>query len=760
MKLTLRGRRYLLGTALFLGSLGLLAAARPLRDLRIRVNDFDFLPAGSQVLAADRTIRERFGSDDRLIIAFEGTRRDLWDPEFRQDLGFFLKRLARSHNIEQLLFDRLFRPRFRPQEVASEPYYLHAPDRPWIERSLAITVVTGRLAAGRSRRTVFLETPALSASGVASIERRVREAFADLDARKPGAYRVRLLGRTIVLNGLGQAIFSDLKRLLPWSFLIIALFFWGIFRSWVLVGLALFQSGVTVVLTLAIQARLGHSLSLMTAMIPVLITVLGIADEIHFFGTFLSLRARHPERPAAELAWEVLRQVFFPCTAITLTTVIGFASFWATEAPALQVFGLVAGIGLAVSWLISVSLVPAVLALVPIKAQPRWSRRPWRLPSNHWLLRPELAAALSIFLLPGVFRLRVDDGWTHNFRPTHPIVQDVRWFEKESVGLYQLDLLLERRDGTRWTEPATLAVLERLQRELDGRPEVTASVSLVDVLRDRAWEMGNPAPARPPLPATRPEVLRLLTLSALFNEQAFVRMFLDGPETSTRLIFALASDDYRTATRARQALNLAVRRAFPRGEVEVGVGGSAERGRVLIESIVDNQSISVLLSLGVSLLVLGFASGQWGTALRCIVANAWALLMVLGLAGWLGFSLGVASSCFLALGVGVGLDYGIHLAFHPHAGAEPHTAVILRVAANVLIVSTGLAVLMLSANPTIAQLGFLIVASLVSSGYTAVVAFSRELVSHRSLQRTDPRRVIDLTTGQQGGSAGPQERAV
>lgn len=732
MKLTLRQARYLLAMLLLVGGLGLLAAARPLRDLRIRVNDLDFLPAGSPVLAADQEIRERFGSDERLIIAFEGLERDLGDLAFRADLDFFLKRLAQSHNINQLLLDRLFRHRFEPRDSASEPYFLHPPDRVWIERALAVTAGTGQLAAGRSRRTVFLETPALSATGVASIDQRVREAFAELDARKPGEYRVRLLGRYVVLNSLGQATFEDLTRLLPWSFLIIALFFWAIFRSWTLAGLALLQSGATVLLTLSIQARLEHPLSLMTAMIPVLVTVIGIADEIHFFGIFLSLRAAHPERSAPSLAWETLRRVFFPCTAITLTTVIGFASFWATEAPALQVFGMMAGIGLAVSWLISVTLVPAVLALVPVRAQPGWSQRSWGLPAHGaWLLHPAFLVVLSLALVPGIARLRTDDGWTRNFRPDHPVVQDVRWFEKESVGLYQLDLMLARKDGRRWTEPAQLAAVERIQRDLHVLPEVTASLSLADLLRDRAWELGDPAAPRPPLPAALPVAERLLATYALFNEQVFARMFLDRPETSTRLIFALAGDDYQTATAVRRAVDRAVREAFPGGAVEARIGGSAERGRVLIGSIVDNQVSSVLVSLGISLLVLGFASGRWRRASLCIAANAWALLLVLGAAGWLGLDLGVASSSFLALGVGVGLDYGIHLAFHAQGSAAGHTGVVLRVAANVLIVSAGLSVLMLSANPTIARLGFLIVASLLASSYTAVVVFTAQPARQR-----------------------------
>jgi uncharacterized protein len=721
VKLTLRQARFLLSAALLAALVGLAAVAFSLRELRIQVNDLDFLPADSPVLAADQAIRERFGSDERLIVAFEGIGRRWPEAQFQEDFQFFLRQLTATQSINLLLFDRFFRPRFLPWDVPAEPYFLHPPDRPWLERALAVTAVTGQLGAARSGNAVFVEMPALSASGAANIERRVREAAARLEARRPGAYRVRQLGRHVVLNGLGQAILEDLLRLLPWCFLIIAVLFWGLFRSWVLVALALFQSGVTVLLTLAIQTWLGHPLSLMTAMIPVLITVLGIADEIHFFGIFLSLRARSPQRPAPELAWESLRSVFFPCTAITLTTMIGFASFWATEAPALQVFGLLAGIGLALSWLVSVTLVPTVLALVPIRTDAATSPwHAWHLP--RWLLRPWLLIALSVLLVPGILRLRVDDGWTRNFRPDHPIVQDVRWFQRESVGLYQLDLMLERRDGRRWTEPGELAALERMQRELDARPELTASLSLADLVRDRAWELAPALPERPPLPAARPQIERLLTTYRLFNEQILARMFLDRPETATRLILGVANDGYLTATRARQAVDRAVRRAFPSGAVAVRVGGSAERGRVLVGSIVDNQRASVLLSLVLSLLVLGYASGRWVRSLRCLAVNVWALLLVLGGAGWLGLELGVASSSFLALGIGVGLDYGIHLGFH--AGTTGTADVIRRVATNVLVVSAGISVLALSANPSIARLGLLIVASLVTSGYTAIVVFS------------------------------------
>ncbi|HEV2846019.1 MAG TPA: hypothetical protein VG477_14290, partial [Thermoanaerobaculia bacterium] len=328
---------------------------------------------------------------------------------------------------------------------------------------------------------------------------------------------------------------------------------------------------------------------------------------------------------------------------------------------------------------------------------------------------------LSLLLLPGIARLEIDDGWTRNFRPDHSIVRDVRWFEKESVGVYQFDLMLTRRDGRGWTDPRSLRELERFQSFAEGSPEITASLGLPDLVRDRAWELGDLSAPRPALPATRQETGTLLATYRIFNEEIFLRMFLEPENRSTRLILTTSRDDYATSTRARHAVDEALRRAFPDGAVEARVGGSAERGRVLIESVVSSQGISVAVSLLLSWLTLGFASGRWGTALRCILAIVWALALVLGIAGWAGIPLGVASSCFLALGVGVGLDYGIHLAFGRQEGEEG--AVFLRVLANVLVVGAGLSILMLSANPTIARLGLLIVLSMTASGYTAIVVF-------------------------------------
>jgi len=738
--------RLLLSLGLLVLAAAVTFAVRRVEKLRIRANDVELLPAGAEVLAVDREVRDTFGSDERVILALTNPRREVTDPVFLDDVRFFGAAMGGSPNIRMLLFDRLARARFAPRPVPGEPWLLHPPDGAWIAAALRHTAIRGKLGAGRSRHTAFLEAPAFSGSGVKDIEEEARKAFARLEQRRPGEYRLRVIGRQVVLNGLGEALFHDLRLLLPWTLLIIFLLFGWIFRSLWMAALALLQSGLCVLFTMAALQVLGHSISITTAMIPVLLTVLGIADDLHLYSEYLHLRQQHPDTPTFSLVRQGVRKVFFPCTATALTTAIGFASFVPTDVPGLCVFGLIASIGVCFSWLLTMTLVPVLLALIPIRRLPGWTRVP-SLSIHPLLLRGAFPVALTILLLPGILRLRIDDGWSQNFRPDHPIVQDVHWFEKESVGVYQFDVLLTREDGRAWTEPGLLRSLAAFQREVDGTPGVTASLSLPDLVRDRAWELGDPGAERPPLPADRPAIEGLLRTYRYFNEDVFLRMFLGRDARATRLIFATARDDYGTSTQVRKTLDERLRRAFPPGAVRARIGGSAERGRVLIQSVTSSQAISVLASLVMSWLTLGFASRRWWTSLRCILAIVWALALVLGVAGWAGIPLGVASSCFLALGVGIGLDYGIHLAFGREEDEDEAGAVQRRVMTNVFVVGIGLSVLLLSANPTVARLGLLVVLSMAASGYTAIVTFSGRLLLADRLHRRPAKLAEASRTG-------------
>lgn len=690
--------------------------ARQLPELRIQVDDREFLPRTSPVLAADAEIRQRFGTYERFIVALESDRSGVETERFRDDYLRFVEDLSSNHNLAMLLMDRLYRSRPHGSALATGDLLpLEPPNGAWVAAARRHSQQIRRLASGNSGRSAFVEVTALSGGGVRTLGKHIDPATAALEERRPGEYRVRLLGRQIVLNALGDAILADLERILPWSLLVVLASLWLVFRSFPVALLGLLEVGLAIACTLAMLRLLGQDLSLMTALVPVLITALGIADEIHLFGEFLLLRTASPETDRRRLAWRAAGRVFFPVTATSLTTIIGFSSFLFTDVPALEIFGLLASLGIFFSWFFTLGVVPFFLGRLPPFSGPRWLLRPPPLPA----FGSGAIVLLSIILLPGILRLRIDDGWTRNFSPDHPIVQDVAWYQGESTGLYRLDVLLERRDGRPWSEPEPLARLAELGSRAEALAEIGTAFSLADLVRDRAWEL-NPNRPRPATPEDRARIDFLLLTYRLFNEEALLRAFLDAPGTTTRLMLSVRDDRYGTARQAAHGVARLLREDF--GEtVTVGIGGSAERGRVLIASVVRTQGASVLASAAIAFLVLGFSSRQWRRSAKCLAIVTWSLALVLGVAGWAGLALGVASSCFLALGLGVGLDYVIHLAF----GRGDRAIISLRVAVNVAIVGAAMAVLTLSANPTVAKLGALIVLSMVSSGLAAFLVLGR-----------------------------------
>lgn len=725
-----RSHRLAAGLALLALVAGLLAFALPrVAELEIRVHDLELLPAASGVGAVDREIERRFGMDSRLVVVLEAHAWTVTDPRFAHDLALFVDELATSRNLSLFLIDRLYRP--RPLSASAEPGapVLERPSPAWVAAALEGTKSAAVLGASADRRAAFVELQSLSSAGIPDVEALVERAAHRVEEARPGAYTVRLVGRDRVLHGLGEAIFDDLSRLLPWTFALVFVLLLWLWRSVVLAALSLVETGLAVLVTMALLQLLDQDVSIMTAMIPVLVTVLGIADEIHLIAEYLRLSDETPTASSGERARRALARVFFPCTATTFTTVLGFASFLATDVPALRLFGLLASAGVVISWAFTMTLVPVALAVADVRRVPPWLAA-GRVPLPAALLRRPAAVAATVLLVPGALLLAVDDGWTRNFRAEQKLVQDVAWFQDASVGIYLFDVMAERTDGRSWTEPALLAQLDRLVREVETLSGVTAAAGLPDLVRDRAWELDRAVAgsgvrtvsAASELPGAEAEIARILATYRLFNEETVLRTFLTLDGASTRLMVATEGDDYATSTAVRRDLDRLLATTFADQPVAVAVGGSAERGRVLIQSVVESQAASVAAALVLSWLALGFASNRWWLALRVVASVAWALALVLGGAGWLGVPLGVASSCFLALGVGVGLDYAVHLAFgahHPGAGGGLHA----RVLANVLVVGLGLAVLGLSSNPTIARLGLLVVASMVATGFTAMVVF-------------------------------------
>jgi predicted RND superfamily exporter protein len=159
--------------------------------------------------------------------------------------------------------------------------------------------------------------------------------------------------------------------------------------------------------------------------------------------------------------------------------------------------------------------------------------------------------------------------------------------------------------------------------------------------------------------------------------------------------------------------------------IKLGFAGDVAVSQTLIHSIVTTQMQSLLWSLAGIFLVTSFFGGSWRWGWFCLLPSLLAVVIKFAVMGWAGIPLGVATSMFAAMTLGIGVNCAIHLLESCRqaraAGASPTEALNRALGwtgppalINTLAMSLGFGVLLLSQVPANARLGMLLVLGLVN----------------------------------------------
>jgi hypothetical protein len=187
----------------------------------------------------------------------------------------------------------------------------------------------------------------------------------------------------------------------------------------------------------------------------------------------------------------------------------------------------------------------------------------------------------------------------------------------------------------------------------------------------------------------------------------------------------LKDANYRDTARLMAALRDYEREQLAPERIRLEFAGDVAVSQALIEAIVRSQIASLLGSLaGIFVMAaLLFRSAVWGLA--CMVPATLSVAATFAVMGWASIPIGVATSMFAAMVLGVGVDFAIHLASRyrsavaggmdgdsaiQHALAVTGPAIVV----NGLAVSLGMGLLVLSRVPSNARLGAITVVSLLA----------------------------------------------
>ncbi len=297
--------------------------------------------------------------------------------------------------------------------------------------------------------------------------------------------------RTVVADRIQKEMKFFLLGSLALSVLILLLFFRSV--STTLLSLVVVLLGV--VWSLGVLQLCGYKITLLTALIPPLVVVIGIPNCIYFINKYHTSYLQQGDKNSALV--DMVSKMGVVTLFCNITAAIGFAVFALTRSAILQEFGVVAGISIMVIFVISFILLPAVLSFLPAPGvqQTRYLNNrmiisfllrveKWVFNHKKWVLGVTvilLAAALA-----GIFRLKTIGYIVDDLPKTDKIYTDLKFFEQHFHGVMPLEIVVDTRKKNGIAGMRALALFEKtdsLAQYIASRPEMNRPLDVAEGLK-------------------------------------------------------------------------------------------------------------------------------------------------------------------------------------------------------------------------------------------------------------------------------------
>lgn len=775
------------GRALLVAGVVLAAAVPGLLRLELRTDGAALVPPNDPAVLADAEIRRHFGLRDPLLVVLETDHAaGIFNPETLSRLKELTGELTALAGVDPQHVVSLateHSPRYDPRTGGFLPLLVPAPTTPArlaeVREQVEDTEVAHGTLVSHDRRAAVVLIGMPRPDEVGADERRrdrldrgalYRRIAAVAEGYAGGGHRVSVVGAPAAEALLGDHVLGDLALLIPLVMLVVgAVLWWACGRAAAAV-VGLVKVGAAQLFTFGVIGWCGQPVYLTTAVIPVLLATVGIADELHLLWSFYR---RPGDEPAATAIERTLRQLARPVVFTSLTTALGFLTFLASSIRPVASVGLFTAVGVLFSMLWSLSATPALMVLLPAgtpvrsrgAASSRWVTAALA-PAAHrrWVL-PALALGAGLLAL-GLPRLSVQDSWLLNFATDSPLRQASERADRLLAGTNTLHLALtfdpppDRVPSIRAASGPLLsaeavAAVGRFENALRERPEVGGVLGLASHLSTTSylWGGGRHEADRALVDDPHWIYLHIRRLANVRGE-ARRRELIDDDFRRTVVTVLVEGADYRRTAALIEAVRRAEKELLAPVHARVDLAGDLAVSQAMIPAIVRTQVRSLLLAFAGCALIASLLFRSLWMALLAITPSALGLVCTLGILGWLGIPLGIATSMFCAVTLGIGIDYSIHLlvrfraaqsAGETEAGLVALTATAPAILVDALAVILGFGLLAASQVPTNRWLGLAVAAALATSGLFTLAGTGGLLLTLDRRRRRAPGRALTPT---------------
>ncbi len=544
---------------------------------------------------------------------------------------------------------------------------------------------------------VVLRLPREDPAEVTEAAAAARALVARVSAAHPEV-EIRASGMALMNDAFMEASIQDMVRIVPVMYLVMILVLAALLRSAKATAVVVAMVAASCAVVMGVGGWLGYPLTPPTAAAPTIVLTLAIADSVHIFLSWQ--QAQRDGLSAHDGLVEALRVNLRPVFLTSLTTMIGFLALNFAEAPPYWHLANMTAAGIAAAFLLSVTLLPAILGSlhIPVRAQAT-RRAAWLDGLAGWVLRHRvalLAAGAASLVAFGALaaRLETNDQFVDYFDDSIAFRPDSEFLMEHLTGIYQLDFQLESGEEGGVNDPTYLRTLERFTAYLRQQPEVEHVYGYADIIARVNQNMQGDRPGTRRVPRDRElasQYLLLYELSLPYGRDLNDRLSID--RSSSRLTVTvkdLSSQELRAFNHRAEA--------WLQHHAPASMHARAIAPVVIFSALSDRNTEAMMRGNVASLLLISlcliFALRSAKLGLLSLLPNIVPIVFGYGLWALLFGEINIVASVAGAICLGIIVDDTIHflakyrIARMEGASAEDAVRRVIRTVAPALIVTS------------------------------------------------------------------------
>ena len=490
-------------------------------------------------------------------------------------------------------------------------------------------------------------------------------------------FKLYVAGSPTVTDFLKRHMQDDMRRFMLLAILAIAIMLGLLFRRVTGVVLPLLTVLLSIVSTVGLMAIAGVAFKLPTTILPSFLLAVGIGASVHMLAIFYQRFDQHGDRRASIVY--ALGHSGLPILMTSLTTAAGLASFATAALAPVADLGVVAAGGVLLSLLFTLVLLPALIALLPLRRRiaPAEVATPPLLDrvlaglgdfaTGHWKAVLFVTGVLVLIALAGVLRLRFSHNPVSWFPKSSAVYQATKVIDHDLKGSVTIEAVVDTGQENGLYDPQLMAGLDELGRYAltirnpDGAPAVGKVWALADLLKEINQALNENDPGHYRIPTDRELIAQELLLFENSGSDDLEDL-VDSLFSKARMTVKIPWDDATKMVGTIDSLRDKARSLLGAG-VQVTITGIT----VLLVKSIDNMRSSMessyLIALLVITLLMMLLLGSLRIGLLSMVPNVTPIVLTLGIMGWAGIPMDAFTLLIGSIALGLAVDDTIHL-FH------------------------------------------------------------------------------------------------